>query len=227
VEPGNFDNNTVTGTAGYNYNLTRQDSIGMFYRFSAFHYPDQAVAYGDQSVNLAYGRKLTGRLALQLNVGPDFTHNRLATNTTNSTTHGVNAGANLTYSFRNGGFNVSYSHALSGGSGVLVGATGDMLNFGANRKLGRIWSGQINGGYSHSAPIANGPQTNSQTYNTWNAGGGVNRSIGRNTTFAIAYNATITDYSLVGCVGNACTSNQTFSYVTINFQWHTRPFVLP
>jgi len=226
VEAGNYDNYTATGTAGYNYSLTRKDTIGVFYRFSAYHYPDQAEAYGDQSVNLAYGRKLTGRLGLQLYAGPDFTHSRGTLNT-NSRTNTVNAGANLSLSFKNGGFFAGYSHGVSGGSGILIGASSDFLNFGANRKLGRIWSGQINGGYSHNAPISNGPQANSQTYNTWNAGGGVNRPIGRNASFAIAYNATVTNYALAGCVGNACSSNQTFSYITINFQWHTRPFVLP
>ena len=33
VEPGNVDNQTTTGTIGYNYVLTRKDTIGAFYSF--------------------------------------------------------------------------------------------------------------------------------------------------------------------------------------------------
>jgi len=226
VQSGNVNNDMTTGTIGYNYTFTSKDSIGAFYRFTAFHFSGQPVAYGDHSANLAYSRKLTGRLALQLFGGPDITNSRAGT-PGSSSTHGVNVGANLIYGFERGGFSATYNHGVFGGSGILVGSTGDILNFGANHKLGRIWSGQINMGYAHNSPIANSPQANTRSFNTWNAGGGVNRALGRNATVAIAYNATITDYGLAGCVGTACNASQTLSFVTINFQWHTRPYILP
>jgi hypothetical protein len=227
VESGNVDNDMTTGTVGYNYNFTPKDSIGAFYRFSAFHFSGQPIAYGDHSANFAYSKKLTGRLALQLYTGPDFTVSRAVGPGGNSLTQGVNAGANLNYGFENGGITAGYSHGVFGGSGVLAGSTSDLLNFGANHKLGRIWSGQINMGFAHNAPIANSPQAIAQSFNTWTAGGGVYRPLGRNSTLAVAYNATITDYGLAGCVGVACNSSQTLQFVTVNFQWHTRPFVLP
>jgi hypothetical protein len=228
-EAGTLDSDTLTGTIGYNYVLTRKDTIGAFYLFSAIHFPGQPEAYGNHSANAAYGRKITGRLALQLYGGPEFTTSRLAATGASGgpTIHGVNAGANLTCSFRRGGFSVGYNHSIFGGSGVLTGSTGDFLNFSAYRQLGRIWSGQFNVGYSHNAPITSVPQTVSQTYNTWNAGAGVSRAVGRNASLAIAYNAIPTDYGLAGCVGAACNSSQVYQYVTISFQWHTRPFVLP
>lgn len=226
IDSGNVNNDITTGTIGYNYTLTRQDTIGAFYRFSAFHFSGQPAAYGDHSANIAYGRKLTGRLALQLYGGPDFTTSRVSTNG-KTVTYGVNTGANLTYGFENGGVSAGYTHGISGGSGVLTGSSGDQLNFGANHKLGRIWSGQLNMGYSHYTPIANVTQAISQSYNTWTVGGGVSRDLGRNATFSIAYNATIPDYGVSGCTGAGCNSSQTYQYVTVNFQWHTRPFVLP
>ena len=227
VESGNVNNDMTTGTVGYNYILTAKDSIGAFYRFTAFHFSGQPLAYGDHSANFAYSRKLTGRLALQLYTGPDFTTSRVISPGGNSLTYGVNAGANLNYGFEAGGINAGYSHGVFGGSGVLVGSTSDLINFGANHKLGRIWSGQINMGYAHNTPLPNSPQATGQNFNTWNAGGGVSRSLGRSANLAIAYNATITDYGLGGCLGAACSSSQTFQFVTVNFQWHTRPFVLP
>jgi len=227
VQSGNVNNDTTTGTLGYNYALTRLDTIGAFYSFSAFHFSGQPEAYGDHSFNLAYGRKLTGRLALQLYGGPSINTSRVTLTNKGDTTHGVNASANLRYGLHNGGVSVSFTHGLSGGSGVLTGSSSDQLNFGADRKLGRIWSGQLNMAYSHNTPITNVAGTVSQTYNTWTVGGGVNRALGRNTTFSAAYNATITDYGASGCTGTACTSSQTYNYVTLSLQWRTRPYILP
>jgi hypothetical protein len=226
IDSGNVNNDITTGTIGYNYVFSKHDTIGAFYRFSAYHFTGQPVAYGDHSANLAYSRKLTGRLALQLYGGPDFTTSRVSTNG-NNMTYGVNTGASLSYAFERGGLSAGYTHGVSGGSGALTGSSGDQLNFGANHRLGRIWSGQLNMGYAHNTPIASVANNISQTYNTWTAGGGVSRALGRNATFSIAYNATIPDYSVSGCTGAGCGSSPTFHYVTITFQWHTRPFVLP
>jgi len=226
VDAGNVDNQTTTGTIGYNYVLNYKDSIGAFYRFSAYHYSGQPQANGDHSVNFAYSRKLKGSLALQLYVGPDFTTSRIST-TGSSLMYGVNVGASLNYATQKGGLTASYSHGVSGGSGVLTGSTGDQLNFSANHKINRVWSGQLNVGFAHNAPLTISSPTTLQGYNTWTVGGGVSRPAGRNGTIAIAYNADITDYGQAGCVGVACTSSQTYHYVTINFQWHTRPLILP
>ena len=59
----------------------------------------------------------------------------------------------MTLGIHNGALSASFSHGISGGSGVLTGSTVDQLNFGANHKLGRIWSGQVNMGYAHNTPI--------------------------------------------------------------------------
>ena len=225
VDAGNVDSNSTTGTLGYNYTLSRESTIGAFYRFSAYHYPGQPQANGDHSFNLAYGRKITGRLALQLYAGPDFTTSRIHP-AGDSWDYGVNAGANLQYASLNGSISLSFSHGTSGGSGVLTGSTSDQVNFGVNRRLTRLWTGQLNAGYSRNTPVGSATQTNTQTYNTWSVGGGLNRPLGRYTTLGINYNAQFTDYGLAGCIGPACTSNQTYHYVTINFQWRTRPFVL-
>src|SRR5271166_3545937 len=174
VEAGNVNNQTTTATVGYNYALTRQDSIGTFYRFSAYHYTGQPQANGDHSVNFAYGRKLTGHVALQLYVGPDFTTSRVSNNG-NSLGYGVNVGASLMYGLKGGNLSFGYSHGVSGGGGVLTGSSGDQLTFGANHKISRMWSAQFNLGYSHNTPLTAGTLATSQTYNTWTVGGGVSR----------------------------------------------------
>jgi len=226
VQAGNVDNQSSTATIGYNYLLTKQDTVGAFYRFSSYHFSGQPDAFGDHSFNLAYGRKLTGHLALQVYAGPSFTTSRISVNG-QTVTHGVNVGASLAVGIHHGNLNASFSHGITGGSGVLTGSTTDMLTFGAGHTLGRIWSGQVNMSFAHNSPIQGFGPTVSNTYDTWNFGGGVSRPLGRTATMAIAYNATHTKTSTAGCIGTACPSGQTYNYVTINFQWHARPFVLP
>jgi len=226
VDAGNVDDQMTTATIGYNYLLSREASVGLFYQFGAYHFSGQPDAYGSHSLNFAYGRKLTGRLALQTYIGPLFTTSRISTNG-DTVSHGVNVGASLTLGFRNGNLTGNYNHGISGGSGILNGSTVDQMNFGLSHGLSRVWSGQINVGYGHNTPIEGFGSVESQAYNTWNFGGGVSRPFGRNVSLAIAYNATITKNSLPGCTSGNCDENSTYNYVTINFQWHSRPFVLP
>jgi len=226
VDPGNIDNNSTTGTVGYNYELTRQNSIGTFYRFSSYHFAGQPQAYGNNSFNLAFSRKLTGRMALQAYGGPDFTTFRVPVDGQSSKT-GVNLGVALDYAFKGGLLTGRYFHGLTGGSGVFTGSTVDQVNLDATHALSRVWSGRLNFGYAHNTSVVSST-TSASGYNSWFFGGGVTRPLGRTTTLAIAYNASISSFTQPGCTGGSCSSNSTtYNTIIINFQWHTRPFVLP
>ena len=225
VQSGNVDNNSVIGNLGYNYQLDRKNTLGLQYRYSGYQFPGEPQALGDSAVNIAYGRKITGRLALQLSGGPEYTSFRIPIGTQSSKL-GVNANANLNYGFENGSFSAGYVHGLAGGSGVLTGSTADQLNSAASRRMGRIWSANFNIGYAHNKAVANSTPNGLPTYNSWFVGGGVSRPIGRNANLAISYTANIFGSSQSGCSGATCTSNQTSNYITLSFQWHTRPFVL-
>jgi hypothetical protein len=226
VNSGNVDNNSAAGSLGYNYLISSKNTIGVVYRFSSYQYPGQPQAFGDNIVNLAYGRKITGRLALQLYGGPEFTTFRAPIGTQSSKLAG-SASVNLNYAFENGDLTGGYLHGLTGGSGVFTGSTVDQVNFGFSRRLGRIWSANINFGYAHNNAVVSSTQVSIPTYDSWFAGGGVNRPLGRNLSFAIAYTAYINASNLSGCTGTPCSSNQTYNSITLNLQWHTRPFVLP
>jgi len=226
VDPGNVDNQMASGTAGYNYSLSRQDTLGIFYQFSSYHFSGQPEAYGNHSVNFAYGRKLPGHLALQAYGGPAFTTSRVSTNG-NTVTHGLNFGLNANRGLRRGGVTVGYSHSLTGGSGIINGSTADILTVGFNHDLSRLWSAQVNGSYAHNKPIDGFGTSAAETFNTWNFGGGLNRPLSRTASLGIAYNATVTRYSSASCTTGSCNLGQTYNYVTITIQWHARPLVLP
>jgi hypothetical protein len=227
VDPGNIDNSSTSGTVGYNYELTRQNSIGGFYRFSSYHFAGQPQAFGSNSFNLAFSRKLTGRMALQAYGGPQITTFRIPIDGQSSKI-GANLGVTLDYAFKDGGLAGRFLHGVTGGSGVLTGSTVDQVTLFANRRLSRVWTGHLDFGYAHNTAIASSTTASSTGYNSWFLGGGVTRPFGRNTQVAIAYNASISSNMPSGCTGNSCNSHQTTSNsIIVNFQWHTRPFVLP
>ena len=222
VEPGYINSNAAIGGLGYNYLVSREDTIGILYRFSSYQYPGQPQAYGDNIVNLAYSRKVTGRLALQLYGGAEFTTFRVPIGTESSRI-GSSASANLTYGFEKSSLFAGYLHGLTNGSGVITGSIVDQVTFRATQNLGRVWSAYAYLNYAHNKTVANSTRASSPTYNTWFVGAGLNRPFGRNVNFGISYTANINNQS--GCSGTSCSTNQ--NSITLNLQWHTSPFVLP
>jgi hypothetical protein len=225
INAGNIDTNSVIGGLGYNYQISPADTIGVVYFFSAYHYPGLPQAYGNHVASLAYGRKITGRLAMRILGGPQITTFRVPIGTSTSQI-GAYVYASLNYGLKNGGISANYSHSLSGGSGVLVGSTLDEVNLTLNRRLTRVWSGSLNFGYAHNGEVASG-LLGVPTYNSWFAGGGLNRPIGRNMNFAVVYQGNIGSSHDPSCTGASCSPTDSYQTVTVNLQWHTRPFVLP
>src|SRR5437016_3596475 len=153
---GNIESNNYTGNAGYNYQISRQDTIGLVYRFNAFHYIGLAQAIGDHSIQAAYGRKITGRLALQLTGGPEITIYRFPQAGSTKTQYISGTGsANLSYAVERGTLGLSYVHGITSGSGVFVGATTDQVTASATRKLSRVWTGDAHVGFA--------PHSNAET----------------------------------------------------------------
>jgi hypothetical protein len=226
INPGNFDSTTLSAGAGYNYAITRKDTLGVVYRFTNDQFPGNPQAYGDHTVNIAYGRKITGRLAVQLLVGPEYTTFRIPIGTSSSTT-GVSVSAFATYGFEKGSITGGYNHGLSNGSGLLTGSVLDQFSFRASRRLTRAWSVDFSAGYGHNRPVINtGP--NSGTYDSTYITVTGSRPFGRNLNLGLGYTDSINSSSNSGCVGSACSyANYNYQMISLSIQWHTRPFLIP
>lgn len=231
-QAGNIESNDYVGNIGYNYQLTRADTIGVLYRFSSFHYLGFPQAIGDHTVQLAYGRKITGRLALQVSGGPEITEFRIPQSTTNNKTQYISGSGNatLSYAFSRSNVSVSYLHGVTAGSGVFIGATTDQVTFSGSRKLTRKWSGNANIGFAHNSAIGSGigtVQTGANTsYDTVYAGASLARQLGRNANFTLGYTAYIENANSTVCAGTNCASNFTSHQISVGLSWHTRPLVL-
>ncbi len=110
TNPGNIDNDDEIGSIGYNYELTKKDTMGVLYRFTAYHFTGLSQAIGDHVFNVAYGRKITGRLGLALFAGPEIVTFRVPIGTKTQQTN-VSVGGSLTYGFKWGGVSFLYTTA--------------------------------------------------------------------------------------------------------------------
>jgi hypothetical protein len=223
TEPGNINNAMAIGNVGFNYALTPQDSIGILYRFSGFHYDGEPQALGTHIVNFVYQKKIAQRLALSVFGGPEFTYFRVPVSNKTSST-GVSAGASLTYQFERSSVSLNYFHGITAGSGILLGSTTDQAGVTLQRQFGRVWSGTVNFGYSHNASLTSIPGTLSTTYDDWFVGGTISRPIGRDVRLSATYEATFESTSPATAGSN---SSYTQNVVVITLEFHTRPFVLP
>ena len=223
IEAGNIESNNADFSVGYNYVLTSADTLGVQYRFSAYRYIGNPQAIDDQIVQFMYGRKITGRIALQLYGGPDVATLRVPVN--NSTNRvSESGGASLTYALNRGSMALTYDRGISGGSGVFAGANTNQLQYSLGHQLSREWAASLNLGYSRNGSVVS--TASSQAYNSWYIGGGLSRPFGRNANFTIGYNAQIQTSNQAVCAAGACSTNFTLQQITLGLQWRARPFVL-
>jgi len=227
TESGNVDNDMELGSIGYNYALTREDSIGIFYRFAGFHYAGESQALGSHIANFVYTKKIARKLGLDLFGGPQIIFFRVPAVNNKTRNTGVSAGADLNYAFQRGGIRLSYSHSLTGGSGILLGSTTDQATASVSRLLGRVWNGTVLFGYARNSALALTIGYSAQTYNDWFAGVMIGRPLGRNVDFTAAYTPRFESTNQPVCVGTTCSSSYTQQLVSVTLQFHTRPFVLP
>ena len=234
TQAANVDSDMAMGSVGYNYALSKEDTIGVFYQFEAFHYSGQPQAIGTNSINGAYSKKLTRKLALSLYGGPQFSHYRVPIGTQSNTTN-ASAGASFSYATEHATVTGTYFHGLSGGAGVFVGSLTDTANVGLSHRFARAWTASFNLGYAHNSALGSQPGfsssafNESSAFNDWYVGGGVSRPFGRNINFAANYTAYIESTSGAGCTASTSCGSANYTQHTINLsiQWHTRPFILP
>jgi len=226
LRAGNIESNNYISNVGYNYALGKKDTLGVLYRFSAYRYIGNPQALDDHVVQLSYGRKITGRLALQISGGPEITtfHARIG----NAPNHiGESANAMLSYAIARNSLTLTYIRGASNGSGVQLGSSTDQIQAGVGRRLSREWQGNFNFGYAQNGSLGNPTAgQNSQAINSYYIGGGVSRPIGRDANFSLAYTAQIQTSNQAVCATGTCNTSYTQHQITLGFSWHARPFVL-
>ena len=226
AKAGNVEGNDAISNLGYNYRLSERNTIGLQYRFSDYRFLGNPQALNDHAAQIGYGRKITGRLALDVFGGPEVTTYRLPIG---GATHRVafSGQATLNYNFEKTGLRLTYLHGLSNGSGVLIGSNADQLQTQLFRPLARRWQGNVGFGYSRNRQITSGPIGSPlQDFDTWFGSAGLSYALGRTANFSLSYTGRFQYGNQAFCVNLNCGSSYTQHQIWVGFQWSTRPFLI-
>ena len=234
--------------AGYNYQMTRKDTIGFIYHFTAIRYTGFNQSINDNVFQLSYGRRITGKLAFQIGAGPEITS--FATPIMGSGTTGMGGtgtggtgtmmpsssttdlywslNSSLRYQLRRTGLGVTYNHGVTGGSGVQAGSVTDTVNGNVSRQLSRRFNGLCSVGYSRNNGLTVGTPalptaTQTQTYDYWTVNASLNHPMGRTMNMSLIYNLQYQNSNSAFCVGPTCATSLTRHQITLSFGWHDTP----
>ncbi len=227
LDPGFINSSNFQFMTGYDYKMNPADTIGVVYSMSMLRFGGISQSADFHNFHLAYGRRITGRLALQLAGGPQFgTFQNPVTGSGKRVSWSLRSA--LIYNFRNTALGLNYSHGATTGSGVFVGSDADRVDATISRQLSRMWSGGLHFGYAHNHSIRQlNAVTTSRTVNTWHGGFGLQRPVGRQARASLSYNVSGQNADTpVGCVGLACGKFPIRHQIALTFSWGFGPYAI-
>ena len=222
----------VNFQAGYNYQLTRQDTIAVSYLFNGIRYSNLNQSINVNSIQGSYARRVTGRLAFQIAAGPQVVSSTSPiTSTTSSSGSGTSSvtalywslNSSLHYQLRRAGVSASYSHGVTGGSGVLAGAETDIVSGSVGEQITRTFNLQWSAGYSRNKGFALGTNTSSQTFSYWFTGVNVTHPFGRSLDVFMNYQLQYQDTNANTCVGTGCSTSLIRNQIAFGVNLHKQP----
>src|SRR2546421_12246328 len=99
-----------------------------------------------------YGKRITGRIVLNLAGGPEIKNFRFPVTGVNRTTSGSGI-ASLAYGFRATTVRLVYSHGVGSGGGFLSGSNKDQGIANFNQPPRRLWTNNLSFGVSRESHL--------------------------------------------------------------------------
>jgi hypothetical protein len=221
---GYISSNMLNAQAGYDYQLDPSNSISVIGTYGKITYPGTGNITTDYVGALAYGRKITGRLAFQISAGPQEIRSTGTGGVGSFNQLFASVNSALTYQRRRTGLSLGYTRGLTGGSGVLEGATSNTFSGSVNYNFTRFWTGAINGGYAMNTSLAPVGATTLK-FDTWFVGASLGRQVGRHAQINFSYGA-LDQNTPASCPVTSCGIpglQQSFG-MTVN--WHLLPITV-
>jgi hypothetical protein len=200
--------------SGYNRNLTARDTVSFFYDYGTYKTEGINLSTDSHAAQIAYTRRVTGRLSFSVSGGPQFVTQLGSTERSVSLT----AASSVQYQLRRTAATLSYFRGTSGGAGVLPGATSHTIQAGISRTITRNLSVGTSGTISKTTSLDGRTE-----FRSGGAGVQVRRAIGHRASvyFTYAFQRQVSD----GSCGLLCSglSRQVFGF---GFGWGPRPWII-
>lgn len=218
--PGFVNSNVFDAQVGYDYLLDPANSVAVLGSYGKINYSGTGSSTTDYVGALAYGRKITGRLAFQVAAGPqEIQSNGGALGTFHLLFASVNS--LLQYERRRSGVSFSFVRGLTSGSGIFQGATGDTFTGKAHYQFTRFWSGSLSGGYAiNNSLVPKGAV--STRFDNWFVGANLGRQMGLHAQVNLNYGAQ-EQKNPPGCTPATCGATGLQQTVGLSVNWHLRP----
>ena len=228
-----LDLNDTILQAGFNRQLRRNNSVAVLYRFTGFRFTNFYQPMDGHEVQLAFGRRITGRLAFRLSAGSELGIFRTAMATAPSAStaptiavfrHGYwTADSSMTYEIRRTALRLGYDHGLTDGAGFLAGAITDQVYASVNSQLSRRLTGELTGGYARNrGVIATTEQPANETYRNWFAGATISHALGRKASVFLSYQMQRQTTNFV-CGGLGCGNDFTRQLISLGVMGRSQP----
>ncbi|HLI29982.1 MAG TPA: hypothetical protein VKV79_02640 [Terriglobia bacterium] len=224
-QAGFISGNNAMGFLGVQRSLTARDTLGLMYDYGTFNYVGLPESFRTQMLSLAYGRKITGRLALQLYGGPELLTYR--TSLLSSFTRVAASGTgDLTYAFRRDTLGLFVSHYATGGSGVIAGTNTTMVSGSWTRQLTQRWSGTVYGGLARNTPLATSSVPSAGQYTSWFSNAILNRDMGRYLSLYVGYEYERQTTNSGPCTSAFCAGNLATQIIGVGITFKPHPIGL-
>jgi hypothetical protein len=212
---------------GFNYLWTRKDTVALFYTYNGLRYNNSDQSIDTHTIQVSYGRRVTGRLTFQVAAGPEIAVSRLPITlggngipSANSTQLLWALDASAEYQLQRTGLSANYSHGVSSGSGVLAGSIADVVQGSATRQMSRTFSSGLTAGYSRNSGVAPGALVPiSQNYNYWYVGANASHPWGA-VGVTLSYQMQYQDSNATFCTGATCGTNLIRHLISVGVGWH-------
>lgn len=219
--PGFVNSTMLDVQGGYDYMLSSANSIAVLGNYGKIDYSGTANTTTDYVGALAYGRKITGRLAFQIAAGPQEIQSHGTAGLGNANLLFASVNSALRYERRRGGVALNFVRGLTGGSGIFQGATSNTVSGNAHYQFSRSWTGSINAGYAVNNSLAKSGVPTTQ-FENWFVGANLGRRIGFHAQFNFNYGAQEQD-NPPSCTVALCGVSGLQQTVGMSLNWHLRP----
>jgi hypothetical protein len=231
-----FNSTNPNGRVGYNYLLTRKDTIAVLYTYSGYDYSNSNQSFTTHTAQLSYGRVITGKVAFQIAAGPQVILSTFPITvgggvtgpvTSSSTTQlSWSLSSALTWTAKRNSFGVAYYRGANNGSGVLTGAIGDTVSASYTRLSSRTFTSGLAGGYSRNQGVLEGATfLTNETFDNYYASASLSHPVGRTLGLTLSYSMQYQVPHAAVCAAPPCGVSTITNLVAFGVGWHERPLL--
>lgn len=220
------NSNQISIQAGYDYFLTRLNTVAVFYRFDDFTFAGVPQAVHNHTVQASFARRITGRFTWQVGGGPSVQQYQNPVSGA-GTVVAPTVFTGLKYRLRSTGFGATYLHGLASGSGLFPGAEADVFSGQVQHAFGKSWTLLLDAGYARNTPISQTFAASSGVaLNTWFANTILRRNFVGYGSLFVSFNASGQSTLAPICTIPGCRVSATANTGTIGYTWGLRPIFL-